>query len=55
MLVHLGQHPMPEAALQAWPAEVEHLRAIGRDGQAEKLEAKLKRLRGLMKGEGDAG
>lgn len=54
VLVHLGEHPTPEAALDAWPLEVEHLRAIGRDGQADKLEAKLKTLRGLTeKGERD--
>jgi hypothetical protein len=51
VLVHLGEHPAPEAALDAWPAQVEHLRAIGRDDQAEKLQAKLERLRELMKGE----
>ena len=51
VLVHLGEHPAPEAALEAWPAQVEHLRAIGRDDQAEKLQAKLERLRELMKGE----
>jgi hypothetical protein len=51
VLVHLGEHPTPEAALDAWPAQVEHLRAIGRDDQADKLEAKLEKLRELMKGE----
>jgi hypothetical protein len=51
VLVHLGEHPAPEAALDAWPAQVEHLRAIGRDDQAEKLQAKLERLRELMRGE----
>jgi len=50
VLVHLGEHPTPEAALQAWPAEVEHMRAIGRDAQAEKLRSKLDRLRELTKG-----
>ena len=29
VLVHLGEYPTPEAALGAWPAQVEHLRAIG--------------------------
>ena len=51
VLVHLGEHSAPEAALDAWPAQAEHLRAIGRDDQAEKLQAKLERLRELMKGE----
>ena len=51
VLVHLGDHPTPEAALDAWPTQVEHLRAIGREGQADKLERKLTRLRELTKGE----
>lgn len=55
VLVHLGEHTTPEAALDAWPAGVEHLRAIGRDDQADKLAAKLDRLRDLMKGESNAG
>ena len=53
VLVHLGEHPAPEAALEAWPAQVEHLRAIGRDDQAERLQAKLEKLRELLKGEND--
>jgi len=51
VLVHLGEHATPEAALGAWPVRVEQLRAIGRDDQADKLEAKLHKLRELMKGE----
>jgi hypothetical protein len=54
VLVHLGEHPTPEAALDAWPSDVEHLWAIGRDDQANKLEAKLDRLREFMKGESNA-
>ncbi len=53
VLVHLGEHPTPEAALEAWPAAVVRLRAIGREDQADKLEGKLERLRELMKGEDD--
>jgi hypothetical protein len=48
VLVHLGEHPTPESALAAWPTTVEHLRSIGRDAQADRLEAKLKRLRALV-------
>ncbi len=48
VLVHLGVHETPEAALAVWPAEVEHLRRIGRGDQADNLEIKLGRLRGLM-------
>lgn len=54
VLVHLGEHPTPEAALDAWPSDVEHLRRIGRNDQAKKLEAKLDKLRELMKGESNA-
>jgi hypothetical protein len=51
VLAHLGVHETPEAALSVWPAEVEHLRAIGRDDQAHKLEVNLERLRALMEAE----
>ena len=44
VLVHLGVHETPEAALASWPDEVTHLRRIGREGQADRLEANLKRL-----------
>ena len=44
VLVHLGVHGRPEDALAAWPSEVRHLRAIGREDQADKLEANLKKL-----------
>ena len=55
VLVHLGEYPAPEAALDAWPAQVEHLRAIGRNDQADKLATKLEKLRDLVKGESYAG
>ena len=51
VLMHLGEHPTPEGALATWPATVEHLRSIGRDAQAERLEAKLHRLRALVQRE----
>jgi len=50
VLVHLGEHETSEAALAAWPQEIEHLRAIGRESQAEKLENKLAKLRELREG-----
>ena len=50
VLVHLGSHETPDEALVAWPSEIEHLRAIGRERQADKLESKLVRLRGLWEG-----
>ncbi|HEV2092307.1 MAG TPA: hypothetical protein VGR18_03990 [Rubrobacter sp.] len=49
ILVHLGTHERPEDALAAWPAEVEHLRKIGRKGQADKLEANLEKLEELIR------
>ena len=49
VLVHLGTHEGPEDALAAWPAEVEHLRKIGREEQADKLEANLKKLEELVR------
>ena len=51
VLVHLGRHEKPEDALVAWPSEVAHLRKIGREGQADKLEANLKKLRALTEAE----
>jgi hypothetical protein len=47
VLVHLGIHEKPEDALAAWPDEVGHLRKIGREEQADKLEANLIKLRAL--------
>ena len=55
VLVHLGVHETPEAALAAWPPEIEHLRAIGRESQAEKLESKLAKLRKLWEGKNSNG
>jgi hypothetical protein len=51
VLVHLGTYEKPEDALAAWPGEVEHLRKIGREEQADKLEANLEKLRALTEAE----
>lgn len=51
VLVHLGRYETPEDALAAWPSEVRHLRAIGRDHQADRLEANLKKLTALIEEE----
>jgi hypothetical protein len=51
VLVHLGVHERPENALAAWPDEVAQLRRIGREGQALRLEANLKRLIALTEAE----
>ncbi len=49
VLVHLGRHDRPEDALAAWPSEVGHLRKIGREDQADKLQANLKKLEKLIR------
>jgi len=51
VLVHLGEHETPEAALAAWPTQLEHLRRIGRDRQADELQRKLDKLSELVKRE----
>ena len=55
VLVHLGTHERPEDALAAWPSEAEHLRKIGREGQADKLEANLEKLRALTESDEEEG
>ena len=51
VLVHLGTHERPKDALAAWPSEAEHLRKIGREEQADKLEANLEKLKALVAAE----
>jgi hypothetical protein len=51
VLVHLGRYEKSEDALAAWPSEVRHLRQIGREYQADKIEANLKKLRALSESE----
>ena len=45
--VSLFSTPTPEAALSAWPTEIAHLQRIGRDQQADKLQANFEKLRAL--------
>jgi hypothetical protein len=52
--VHLGEHASAEQALSTWPEEVQRLRKVGREAGADRLEAKLIKLRQLTKGENDA-
>ncbi len=47
VLVHLGEYETPEAAVASWPEEINAHRSRGRDKQADKLEAKLRKLQGL--------
>lgn len=49
--VHLGEHATTDEALTAWPGEIDHLRKIGRDSKANKLQKNLDRLRQLSTGE----
>jgi hypothetical protein len=48
-VIHIGQHPTVEAALDSWPNEIEELKRMGRPKQAEKLQEKLERLSELTK------
>ena len=45
--VSLFSTSTPEAALSAWPTEIAHLQRIGRDQQADKLQANFEKLRAL--------
>jgi hypothetical protein len=45
--VHLGEYETAEDALAAWSSEINHLRNIGRENKAVKLEAKLAKLNEL--------
>lgn len=49
VLLHLGEHQSEEAALSAWPGEIEEHRHNGREEQADKLQTKLDRLRELTR------
>ncbi len=55
VLVHLGTHERPEDALAAWPSEAEHLRKIGREEQANKLQKNLEKLKKLIAADEDKG
>jgi hypothetical protein len=51
VLVHLGEYQSPEAALAAWPEEIEDHKHNDRTEQAKKLHEKLERLRELTRKE----
>jgi hypothetical protein len=48
-VIHLGDYQTAEAALSAWPQEIQELRST-RPKQAERLEQKLNRLQELTEG-----
>ena len=48
VLVHLGEHATPEAALEAWLDDVERARRVGREKTAARIEAKIRKLEGVI-------
>ena len=48
VLVHLGEHAKPEAALAAWREDVERARSVGRDKTAARIEEKIQKLEGAL-------
>jgi hypothetical protein len=48
VLVHLGEHQTPGAALEAWREDVERARRVGRDKTAARIEAKIRKLEGAI-------
>jgi hypothetical protein len=44
VLVHLGDHQTPEAALSAWREDVERARRVGREKKAARIEEKIRKL-----------
>jgi hypothetical protein len=48
VLVHLGEHGTPEAALDAWREDVERARSVGRDKTAARIEEKIRKLEGAI-------
>ena len=47
-VIHLGQHPTVDAALDSWSDEIKELKKT-RPSKAKKLQGKLERLRKLIK------
>jgi hypothetical protein len=44
VLVHLGEHATPEAALAAWREDVERSRSVGRDRTTTRIEEKIRKI-----------
>jgi hypothetical protein len=51
VLVHLGEHQTPEAALEAWREDVERVRRVGREKTAARVEEKIRKLESAIKRE----
>jgi hypothetical protein len=48
VLVHLGDHQTPEAALEAWREDAVRARSVGREKTAARIEAKIRKLEGAI-------
>jgi hypothetical protein len=48
VLVHLGEHATPEAALEAWREDAERARRVGREKTAARIEEKMRKLEGAI-------
>jgi hypothetical protein len=48
VLVHLGEHAAPEAAIAAWREDVERARRVGREKTAARIEEKIRKLEGAI-------
>jgi hypothetical protein len=48
VLVHLGEHQTPEAAIAAWREDVERSRSVGRDKTAARIEGKIRTLKAAI-------
>ena len=44
VLVHLGEHRTPEAALDAWREDIERARSVGRDRTTARIEEKIRKI-----------
>ncbi len=51
VLVHLGDHETPKAALEAWCEDVERARRVGREKTAARVEEKIRKLESAIKRE----
>ena len=48
VLVHLGEHATPKAAIAAWREDVERARRVGREKTAARIEEKIRKLEGAL-------
>jgi hypothetical protein len=48
VLVHLGEHATPEAALETWREDVVRAWRVGREKTAARIEKKIRKLEGAL-------